>query len=149
MQADEDLVSRILAACETILKRSGIFERVRQNTIRRCNACSEVLPANSNSSSEMKQITLKQYTQRKSINIYENKIKLKKQTTDLRSQSSQFSYLPSRCIDADADYDMKQTFSTTRSLSQLFPLDTTKPLIFCKHCSVAPHIRNSLRTHTF
>jgi hypothetical protein len=30
-----------------------------------------------------------------------------------------------------------------------FPLTPQQPLTFCKHYSVASHIRNSLRTHTF
>jgi neutral trehalase len=42
VQTEEDLVSRILAACEAILKRSGVSERVRQEMARRYSVCSEV-----------------------------------------------------------------------------------------------------------
>ena len=35
----EDLIARISVVCEVVQQTPGIFERVRQNNIRRCTAC--------------------------------------------------------------------------------------------------------------
>ena len=41
VETAEDLTARVLAACRQVQLTLGIFERVRQNVIRRCNACIE------------------------------------------------------------------------------------------------------------
>ena len=38
----EDLTARIFNACEVVQHTPGIFERVRQSMVRRCNACIEL-----------------------------------------------------------------------------------------------------------
>jgi len=38
----EELTAKIFEACELVQNTPGIFERVRQNMVRRCNACIEV-----------------------------------------------------------------------------------------------------------
>jgi hypothetical protein len=37
----EDSVAKLLTACEAIQKTPGVFEKVRQNIVRRCYACNE------------------------------------------------------------------------------------------------------------
>ena len=39
---EEDPLARILSVCDNVQKRAGIFNRVRQNMLHRCNAGSEV-----------------------------------------------------------------------------------------------------------
>ena len=42
VETDMELVTRIVAAYDTIQNTSGIFVRVRQNLVRRCHVCIEV-----------------------------------------------------------------------------------------------------------
>ncbi|PSN53562.1 hypothetical protein C0J52_09198 [Blattella germanica] len=42
VETDMELVARVVAACDVIRNTSGIFVRVRQNLVRRCQACIEV-----------------------------------------------------------------------------------------------------------
>ena len=41
VETEEDLVARFPAARESIQKTPGIFERMRQNMVRRCSTCNE------------------------------------------------------------------------------------------------------------
>jgi len=42
VETEEDLIARLPAARETVQKMPGIFEKMRQNIVRRCSACSGV-----------------------------------------------------------------------------------------------------------
>ena len=47
IESDEDLVARIAVAAGTVREMPGIFERVRQEMLRRCHACNAVAGRNS------------------------------------------------------------------------------------------------------
>ncbi|PSN32148.1 hypothetical protein C0J52_23854, partial [Blattella germanica] len=42
VETDMELIARVVAACDVIRNTPGIFVRVRQNLVRRCQACIEV-----------------------------------------------------------------------------------------------------------
>lgn len=42
VDTDMELIARIVAACNVIRNMPGVFQQVRQNLIRRCQACNEI-----------------------------------------------------------------------------------------------------------